>query len=334
MNSEYHSLLSRLPSRHVLVIGDVMLDRYVAGDVHRISPEAPVPVVHVNREFCTAGGAANVAMNLASLGLQTELIGRFGHDDAAAELIDLLGTQGVTISDAWGTQETRTIVKTRVVAQKQQVCRFDHEDRAESYALRLQGITRRRLFEAMDRADAVILSDYAKGLVTQELYDVISEHLNREGKLFAVDPKPSRRLQLHQPGLLTPNRKESLQLAGISLAANEPFPSDEVCREIHDRFGPRRLVVTLGGDGMLIIEEGRIVARLPTDAKEVFDVSGAGDTVIAMITAALAAGADLTDAARFANTIAGIVVGKFGTAVPTLAEVVAALDSRQDLITP
>lgn len=321
MNPE--EILGRLGSLRILVIGDIMLDHYVWGEVSRISPEAPVPVVHVLRETDTAGGAANVALNLASLGAKVELIGALGNDAPAARLRSLLGEHGVETARCPSSAAAPTIVKTRVVARTQQLCRIDHEAPRSAYSLDANGEAARSVAEAVARADAVIVSDYAKGVVTQALLDRVLELGRTHRRLIAVDPKPSRRLNLRGAGVMTPNRSEALELAGLAESGGEVIGLDEIARRIHQAYAPELLVITLGADGMAICREGRVEHRMPTRAREVFDVSGAGDTVIATLTASLAAGASPVDAAHLANLAAGIVVSKIGTATVTPAEVVA-----------
>lgn len=317
------SWVQRLAGCRVLVVGDVMLDHYVWGDTTRISPEAPVPVVKVFRDSWQAGGAANVALNLAALGVPVTLIGLRGEDETGRRLQSILAGQGVDASGLQVSDTAPTIVKTRVVVQKQQICRIDREMGPEAYTLSIDA-----LGEACEAADAVIVSDYAKGVVSPALLDELTR-LCGSSKTLAVDPKPSRRLNYVGASLMTPNRAEALELAEIMVELHQPFPAREVCQAIWDRYRPKQLIVTLGADGMVLAEEGRVIGRLPTRAQEVFDVSGAGDTVIATLSAALGVGASLLEAARLANAAAGVVVSKFGTATVSPAELVVALGSEQ-----
>lgn len=312
-------ILNKLRGLNVLVIGDLMLDHYIWGDVHRISPEAPVPVVHATRDTFTAGGAANVALNLATLGAKAAVMGSLGDDADADSLVALLNAAGIDTAGCIRNANAPTIVKTRVMARTQQLCRIDREAARDRYAIDagLQSIE-----SSVANADAVIVSDYAKGLVTQVLLDRIVALASGHATFLAMDPKPARHLKLAGVDLVTPNRHEALELAGIPEPGNgEPYPLDDVCRRIHQKHSPRLLVVTLGADGMAVCQDGKVLEVLPTLAREVFDVSGAGDTVIASLVAALAAGATALDAAAFANTAAGIVVSKMGTATPTPAEI-------------
>ncbi|MGJ8633756.1 MAG: bifunctional heptose 7-phosphate kinase/heptose 1-phosphate adenyltransferase [Luteolibacter sp.] len=310
-------ILQRLPGLNILVIGDLMLDHYIWGDVHRISPEAPVPVVHASRDTFTAGGAANVALNLASIGVKAAVIGTVGNDEHAKSLLGLLEDAGIDASGCVGSDEVSTIVKTRVIVRTQQLCRIDREAARSGYALKATDI----LEKMIQDTDALIVSDYAKGVITQELLDQIFSIAKKAGKLVAVDPKPARKLRFTGAGLITPNRHEALELAGLTEPAfGDEYPLDEVCEKIHEVYAPQLLIVTLGADGMAVCQGGKVIRTLPTNAREVFDVSGAGDTVIASLTAALAAGSSPVEAAQFANIAAGIVVSKVGTATTTAEE--------------
>jgi D-beta-D-heptose 7-phosphate kinase/D-beta-D-heptose 1-phosphate adenosyltransferase len=317
----FGEILNKLRGLNVLVIGDLMLDHYIWGDVQRISPEAPVPVVHATHETHTAGGAANVAYNLASLGIPVSLAGALGDDLFGKSLLTLLGNAEIDTSLCEASASRPSIVKTRVIARNQQLCRIDHEAASSSYQFEISSA----LEEAVKNSDAIIVSDYAKGVISQELLHFLIDQAQALGKIIAVDPKPSRELQFLGASLITPNRHEALELAGLP----EPeygaaYPLNEVCSRIFERYAPELLVVTLGAEGMALSSEGKVDHLLPTFAREVFDVSGAGDTVIATLTAALAAGATAREAASFANAAAGIVVSKMGTAVPTPAEILSA----------
>lgn len=317
-------ILDKLRGLNVLVIGDLMLDHYIWGDVHRISPEAPVPVVHAVKDTYVAGGAANVALNLASLGVNASVIGSLGDDTQGDMLRGILRAANINTAACFGGENVNTIVKTRVIARNQQLCRIDREAARADYAIDTRPGASTAITEAIARADAVIFSDYAKGVITQGLLDFAIPAARKNVTLVALDPKPSRKLAFHGVDLITPNRHEALELAGLpEPGPGESYPLAEVTRRIHEAHAPLHLIVTLGADGMAVCRGGLVVETLPTQAREVFDVSGAGDTVIATLTAALAAGASARDAAAFANTAAGIVVSKMGTATPTPAEILA-----------
>ena len=314
-----NELLERIKSLRLLVIGDVMLARYVRGEVSRISPEAPVPVLHVDCEDSVAGGAANVGLNAANLGATVDLGGAFGQDEAGERLLALLFERGIACDPAFVSSQAPTICKTRVMAGNQQICRVDREESHQAYAPNLDALSE-LLAEKARNADAVIVSDYAKGFVNDELLSL----LRSEAKFLAVDPKPRRCLNYDSPDLMTPNKVESLQLAGLERGDFGEFPADAIAAAIHDSHRPHRLAVTLGADGMLLIENGKVIQRIPTAAREVFDVSGAGDTVIAAMTLALAAKSTFEEASAFANLAAGIVVAKVGTATVSPEEILHA----------
>jgi len=313
-------LLERIKRLRLLVVGDVMLDKYLRGDVSRISPEAPVPVLLVDGEHSVAGGAANVALNVAALGAEVEACGFFGKDEAGETLRGILVEAGVSCDESFASSAAPTICKTRLMAGNQQICRMDWEESSGSYQPDLQSFAD-SLAEKAKAVDAVIVSDYGKGFITDDLLVL----LRREAEFLAIDPKPRRKVSYSSPDLMTPNKTESLQLAGLDKADFLDFPEEAGTEAIVEGHKPRLLAITLGGDGMLLAEDGKVLRRIPTAAREVFDVSGAGDTVIAALTLALAAGASFEESAAFANVAAGVVVGKVGTACASPEEIVAAI---------
>ncbi len=318
-------LLKKIARLRVLVVGDVMLDHYIWGDATRISPEAPVPVVDIARDSWTAGGAANVALNIASLGAGCAVAGYIGNDEAGERLTTILHSRKIDTISTPG--KAPTIVKTRVLVQHQQLCRLDREAPPTAYqfpAAKIDALLARELAAC----DAVILSDYAKGILNDELVARITRLARAAGKFIALDPKPKRKLAFHGLDLITPNKREALQLAGIEPLPHTPFPAADVCAKLHDLYATKNLVITLGEDGMLLSAKGQIVKTIPTAAREVFDVSGAGDTSLAALVLALAAGAPLETAALFANAAAGVVVGKLGTATVTPKEMIAYVNQR------
>ncbi len=318
-------LLSKISRLRILVVGDVMLDHYIWGDATRISPEAPVPVVDIARDSWTAGGAANVALNIASLGASCTVAGYFGRDEAGVKLSTILHGKRIATVETPGAAPT--IVKTRVLVQHQQLCRLDREAPPTAYHIplsRLDALLARPLAEC----DAVILSDYAKGILTDEIVARVTKLARAAGKFIALDPKPKRRLSFHGLDLITPNKRESLQLAGIEPAPHTKFAAADVCARLHELYATKHLVVTLGEDGMLLSSDGKIIKTIPTAAREVFDVSGAGDTSLAALVLALCAGAPLETAAHFANAAAGVVVGKLGTATVTPKELTDYVNHR------
>lgn len=314
------ALLKRIQGLRILVVGDVMLDHYIWGDATRISPEAPVPVIDIARDTWTAGGAANVAINIAGLGAACSVYGFLGDDVAGAQLREILGAKGVSAIASPG--DGMTIVKTRVMVQHQQLCRLDRESPARSYAVN-PALAGRALAKAIASSDAVVFSDYAKGLLTDGLVARITEAARAEGKFVALDPKPKNQLSFKGLDLMTPNKREALQLAGLEPAPGVPFPAAAVCERLHERYGTQYVVVTLGEDGMLLSSAGKVIKTIPTTAREIYDVSGAGDTALACLVLALTSGAGLEEAAHFANAAAGVVVGKLGTATVSPKELLA-----------
>ena len=310
-------LLRKIARLRILVVGDVMLDHYIWGDATRISPEAPVPVVDIARDSWTAGGAANVALNIASLGARCAVAGFIGTDEAGARLQTILHSKRIATVPTPGVAPT--IVKTRVLVQHQQLCRLDREAPPSAYHIapsKLEALLR----DEIAACDAMILSDYAKGILTDEIVGRLTALGRAAGKFIALDPKPRRKLSFHGLDLITPNKREALQLAGIEPLPHTPFPAADVCARLHELYATRNLVITLGEEGMLLSAGGKILKTIPTAAREVFDVSGAGDTALAGLVLALAAGANLETAAHFANAAAGVVVGKLGTATVTPKE--------------
>jgi D-beta-D-heptose 7-phosphate kinase/D-beta-D-heptose 1-phosphate adenosyltransferase len=313
-------LLKQIAKLRILVVGDVMLDRYIWGNATRLSPEAPVPVVNVDHETTTAGGAGNVALNLVALGASCTVAGYFGEDDIGATLREKLEGNGILTLSTPGTGQT--IVKTRVMVDRHQVCRIDRESPPAAYHLTpFQAET--LLAGPIADCDAVIISDYAKGILNNEVIARVAKLARAAGKFIALDPKPRRHLVFKGLDLITPNKREALQLAGIKILPHTPFPDAEVCAKLHKLYATEHLVITLGEDGMLLSENGRVKKIIPTAAREVFDVSGAGDTSLAALVLALTAGAKLEEAAHFSNAAAGVVVGKIGTATVTPAELAA-----------
>jgi D-beta-D-heptose 7-phosphate kinase/D-beta-D-heptose 1-phosphate adenosyltransferase len=324
--SRARQILSAAHATRVLVVGDVMLDQFIWGGVSRISPEAPVPVVEFSRESFMPGGAANVARNLVSLATPVELFGAIGNDDAARRLQKLLGEQNIGCTGLVKNSARHTSIKTRIVAHQQQVVRIDRETRGA-----LDAKTTAKLLAEfktkLAKADAVIVGDYGKGVVTQLLLNEIKSLCRERGVWLSLDPKPVHHLNLSSLSLITPNRKEAFELADLpDETKNEnPFADKNlmlVAERLLNELRPAALLITLGELGMLLCQRGQKPFHIPTVAQEVFDVSGAGDTVIATFTLAIAAGASPIEAAILSNHAAGIVVGKVGTATTTPEELV------------
>lgn len=317
-------ILQAFSKLRIVVIGDVMLDHYIHGAANRISPEAPVPVVSVARDEYLPGGAANVANNLTCLNVPTVLIGCYGDDAECQTLSDVLAKRNINLSTVGKKVGVTTIVKTRVIAQRQQLCRVDREAKPQTYSL-AHTLKDPAFIDAINNADAILFSDYAKGVIDDTLLSEVRQHVEsmERSPLLVLDPKPRRHLNLSGVSLMTPNRSEALQLAGLDHSPDAEFDDEAVTQAIFKKYNPQKLVITLGPDGMLLGENGKIVGRIETEAREVFDVSGAGDTVIAVLTAALAIGQSLEAAAALANRAAGIVVSHLGTAPISIDELFA-----------
>ena len=331
--SRVRHLLSTARRTRLLVIGDVMLDQFLWGRVSRISPEAPVPVVEFERESFMPGGAANVARNLSALGTPCELFGAIGRDVAANQLKRLLAEQHVGCSGLVALAGRHTSIKTRIIAHQQQLVRVDRETRGD-----LDERSQRRLLNALEpqlaTADAVIVGDYGKGVVTQSLLDEVKSLCRARGVWLSLDPKPVHHINLAGLSLITPNRKEAFELSGLTDDTRDPNPlrDEKLIRTagmLLDDLAPAFLLITLGEHGMLLCRRGEKPIHIPTVAQEVFDVSGAGDTVIATFTMAIAAGASPLEAAILSNHAAGVVVGKIGTATVTPAELLGSFEAGE-----
>jgi D-beta-D-heptose 7-phosphate kinase/D-beta-D-heptose 1-phosphate adenosyltransferase len=325
--SRVRELLAAARSARILVVGDVMLDQFLWGRVARISPEAPVPVVDFERESFMPGGAANVARNLTALGVNTQLFGVIGQDSAGQQLKSLLANERVDAGGLIKDNGRHTSIKTRIVAHQQQVVRVDRETRGEissNAARRMLAI----MAERMAGADGVIVGDYGKGVVIQGVLDELKRLCRKHGVWLSVDPKPVHQLNLSGLSLLTPNRKEAFDLTGLADETRHTNPLRDInlirtAGRLLNELSPALLLITLGENGMLLCRRSEKPHHIPTLAQEVFDVSGAGDTVIATFTLAIAAGASPLEAATFSNHAAGIVVGKVGTATVSAEELLA-----------
>jgi D-beta-D-heptose 7-phosphate kinase/D-beta-D-heptose 1-phosphate adenosyltransferase len=323
-------ILETFPHRKILVIGDLMLDEFLWGKVTRISPEAPVPVVDIQRRAAYPGGAANVARNLASLGAQAGLAGVIGQDVPGQHLVQLLTDEGIATGSVRKTALRPTTHKTRICAitrqlhdhleieDQQQIVRVDDETRKP-----LDPESKRWLFDRLRAEisihDAVIIEDYAKGLIDQELVTLVVGEAKKHGKIVAIDPNPNNPFNWSGGTVLKPNRREIFLTAGLPYSQDEAevLKAAAILQKTH---AIRYLLITLSEAGMLLVEQGQKPYHTPTRAQEVFDVSGAGDTAIAAFTLALAAGATGIEAAEIANHAAGVVVGKLGTATLSVEE--------------
>jgi rfaE bifunctional protein kinase chain/domain len=318
-------LIEQFKKTTLLVVGDIMIDEFIWGTVSRISPEAPVPVVAVNREDLLLGGAANVVHNVHSLGGRVLLAGLIGDDRMGEKIKKLLAEQQIG-SEGLVVQAGRpTTVKTRVIAHSQQVVRFDRESR-EPISAQSQEELLRYLDKNWDLADGIIVSDYGKGLINSALMEFIIQKKRDDGKLVAVDPKMNNFSIYPGATVVTPNRQEAEAAAGREIRDETSLM--EVGRSLLERFACQAILITRGEEGMVLFEREGDVINVPTVAKEVYDVTGAGDTVISALTLALAAGSDFPAAAVLANYAAGIVVGKVGTATVTPEELQKTITER------
>ena len=305
----------------IAILGDAMLDIYLRGDVDRISPEAPVPVVRVRERKHALGGAANVAQNVAALGARAELVAALGDDASGAQLRSMLHALG---ADSRGliTTERPTTTKTRVVARGQQVVRVDEEVDND-----LEGTEVAALFAAVDlavaEADALILEDYNKGVLIESVIRRAVAAANKRGIPVVVDPKYRNFFAYTGATIFKPNRRELEAALGAAVDLDHP----EALPAVLKRLGAERLLLTLSERGMALIEPDGVIHRIPTTAREVFDVVGAGDTVTAWLAAMLAVGATPLEAAVIANYAAGVEVGKAGAATVSPAEILAAYDA-------
>lgn len=317
--TKLNNIISNFKNANVLVIGDIILDEFIWGDVSRISPEAPVPVVWVKRESFMPGGASNVANNLRSLGAHTYLAGVIGGDERGVILKGELEQKGIDTSGIMIDESRPTTLKTRVVAQHQQVVRIDKENidtLSDALISRIINYAK----ELIDKIDAIIIEDYGKGVITPKLLKHIVPLAKAHKKIISVDPKEERLKYYQGITLITPNHHEASRAVGFEIKDNATLK--KAGEEMLKKFKCKIALITLGENGMAVFQKDKTAKRIPTVAQEVFDVSGAGDTVIACYTLALAAGANPVEAAHISNCAAGIVVGKVGIAIVTPDELI------------
>ena len=322
MNKELKNfVLNGIKNCKILVVGDVMLDKYYFGEVTRISPEAPVPINHVTQVKETLGGAANVAHNLALLGCQTSLIAQIGkenHGDVFLEQLKFCGVDGSKIFRA----DKPTTTKIRVISGHQQMLRLDFEDTTEIDGKDAQ-IFLQNVFTEIEKVDAVIISDYGKGICTDEICRKIIFKCRQLNKIVTVDPKGDDWTKYHDANFITPNLKELNEVLPKKIS-NVDDEVEKSARRVIDEFNLSGLIVTRSAEGLTLID-GEKISHIRAHAQEVFDVSGAGDTVISVFTLALAGGIDSSAAAYLANVAAGVVVAKVGTYAVSNEELLAAL---------
>ena len=311
--------------QQVLVLGDIILDQFIWGDVDRISPEAPVPVVVVRREEYRLGGAGNVAVNIRALGGRPILVGVINNDPAGEKIQHEMERLSLPNTGLMLDLGRPTIVKTRIIASHQQVCRVDRES-LQPMSMDLFKKAHQFIQKYLARTQALLVSDYGKGFINQRLLSNILPMAQRAGKIVSVDPK-SRNFAMYRPAtILTPNKKEAEVASGIPIQ-DEPSLK-RAAEAILEATKVENLLITRGEEGMSLFRPTGYSRHIPAFAREVFDVTGAGDTVIATLTLAMCAGANPEEAAILANSAAGIVVGKLGTASATPDELIQAIHDR------
>jgi D-beta-D-heptose 7-phosphate kinase/D-beta-D-heptose 1-phosphate adenosyltransferase len=325
-------ILDRASSRRITVIGDLMLDEFVWGKVGRISPEAPVPVVEVTKESFYAGGAANVARNLRELVDRVAIIGRFGKDRSGQQLQELLARQKIDTSNAIEDESFRTILKTRIIARHQQVVRVDREQFSTPSSKQIQQVVAAAQND-IPQTDAVIFEDYGKGFLSSEMVSQIADSARSAGKIVAADPNSEHQMDWHGATVVTPNRAEAFLAAGIAVRDPNTIPPQDVdLRRVGEtllkKWDTQYVLITLGEHGMMLFQQNDAPHYVPTKARQVFDVSGAGDTAIALFTLGLVCGATPIEAAEIANHGSAVVVSKLGTATVSRDELIASF--RED----
>ncbi len=326
-------ILKQAASKRVLVIGDLMLDEFVWGKVGRISPEAPVPVVEVTGESFYPGGAANVARNLREFVDRASVIGLVGQDRGGRQLMSLLEGCNIATNALIEDPEFQTIVKTRIIARQQQVVRVDRERIRPPSSEQIERV-RGQVEKDLSMIDAIIFEDYGKGFLSAEIVQQISVLAGAAGKIVTADPSPRCAIDWKQMTAVKPNRSEAFIASGIPWSDPVEQPKDdaallEVGRILLTKWDTRYLLITLGEQGMILFERDGSSHHIPTRARQVFDVSGAGDTAIALFTLALCCEASAHEAAEIANHASAVVVGKLGTATVTREELIASFAGNE-----
>jgi len=318
-------ILGNFKKGTVLVIGDLVMDHFIWGKVRRISPEAPVPVVEVNSESLMLGGGANVVNNIHSLGGRVLVCGVIGKDDAGKKLVHELKQKGIPSDGVIVEGDRPTSVKTRIIAHSQQVVRFDREKRNKIHFDAMKAIID-HIKKKIGLVDAIVISDYAKGVISEELMEEVINIARKKNKPVAVDPKVSHFDFYKNVSIITPNNDEASQASGIDIEDDASLlrAGDVLLKKL----GSDAILITRGEHGMSLFENNGGITHIPTVAKEVYDVSGAGDTVIGTVALAIASGASFKEAAVISNFAAGIVVGKVGTATVTPEELKKAVENR------
>ena len=322
-NTKLANIIKKFRNKKIIVIGDIMLDHFIRGNVSRISPEAPVPVVLVKEEHFLAGGAGNVAVNITGLEAKSILVSVIGEDIFGSTLKKFLSDTKVNTEHVVQDKTRPTTKKTRIIAEHQQVVRFDRESKT-----RIDQVLSKKCMahfkKVAKEADGVILSDYGKGMLSNESIKEIIRICNKHKLPVCVDPKTENFRKYKNITCITPNNKEAWE--GMSMIPKEGEEEiNELGEKILKTLKAKSILITRGPAGMSLFEKGKKPARIKATAKEVFDVTGAGDSVISVLTLALASGASIKDAAKISNFAGGIVVGKLGTATVSQEELLEAI---------
>ena len=311
-------IIGQFKGKKILVIGDIMLDKYIWGEVSRISPEAPVQVVNVLRESYAPGGAANVANNIAALNAKAFMVGIVGNDNAKDSLISELEKREIDVEGIFTEKNKPTIQKVRVIGRSQQLLRFDYEEKGYVNADTEKNILD-FILGKIDGADAVIVSDYAKGVITKNLMETIIKISKEKNKIVIVDPKPRHKDFYKNSTLITPNHTEAHQMTNLEEEENTDNDVEKMGKRLIKELNSN-VLITRGEKGMSLFEKNGEITHIPAYAKEVYDIVGAGDTSVAFLTLALASGASFKEGAIIANHAAGITVGKIGTSTVSIEE--------------
>jgi D-beta-D-heptose 7-phosphate kinase/D-beta-D-heptose 1-phosphate adenosyltransferase len=317
LNSRLVPFVEKLEGHRILCVGDVMVDRYIYGQVERISPEAPIPVLRIQREAVTLGGAGNVVRNIVSLGGQVDMIGVIGQDQAGYDLAKQLSSLPQVTSNLLTDSARPTTLKTRYVADGQQLLRADHEI-SQPVSSDIEQQTLMRVRGAIEGCSVIILSDYAKGVLSHTVVAEIIKLANSKGCKILIDPKGRDFSHYRNATMLTPNRKELSEVTGMAIRTVED--AEKAANQLIESYQLQGVLAKLGSDGVCLVMRGQPALHFRASAREVFDVSGAGDTVVATLALALAGGLSPADGAALANIAGSIVVGKIGTATVTREE--------------
>ena len=325
MLKKFKNVLQNFDNKKILVIGDVMLDQFMLGEVRRISPEAPVPIVEVKKHTFIPGGAGNVANNISSLSGKPIIVGIIGNDDTGKRLKKEFEERKIDISGLVVDNSRSTILKTRVIAHNQQVVRIDREEKKEidkKIIQKLKMIIERKISDV----SAVVFSDYNKGLTNIDFVEDVIDLSKKYKKIVVVDPKPQNLLKFKNVTIIAPNQTEAY--ISVGKIVDEKYPIEKVGFEILELLNSSAVLITQGENGMTLFEKNRKVTHIKSIASEVYDVTGAGDTVVATLTLSLSTGADFLISTKLANYAAGVVVRKIGTATVTKDELLDVIQTH------